>query len=165
MYIDRERAENILFYSMVKVLVDLLGREEGVSLYKDAVDYIADRRARDDPDATKIEQLRQELTSSLPDSGGYAFAVADLDDSMILGKFDKCVVHESLKHVSDPELAYYATCYTNLIIANRRSRNFQIRRTQTLFSGDFCDELYWDPEVYEEPKQPSLTVSRRLRIE
>lgn len=165
LYIDREKAENILFYSVVKVIVDLLGREEGISLYKDAVDYVADRRAKDDPDTTKIKQLRQELTGSLPDSGGYVFAVADLDDGMILGKFDKCVVHESLKHVSDPELAYYATCYTNLTIANRRSRNLEIRRTQTLFSGDFCDELYWDPEVHEEPEQPSLTVSRNLRIE
>jgi hypothetical protein len=165
LYIDREKAENILFYSVVKVLVDLLGREEGISLYKDAVDYIADRRAKDDPETTKMKQLRQELTSSLPESGGYVFAVADLDDSMILSKFDKCVVHESLKHVSDPELAYYATCYTNLTIANRRSRNFEIRRTQTLFSGDFCDELYWDPEVHEEPEQPSLAISRSLRIE
>ncbi|MHA2379998.1 MAG: L-2-amino-thiazoline-4-carboxylic acid hydrolase [Candidatus Thorarchaeota archaeon] len=165
LYIDREKAENILFYSVVKTLVDLLGREEGISTYKDAVDYLADRRAKDDPDTTKIEQFRQGLTGSLPDSGGYAFAVADIDDSMILAKFDKCVVHESLRHVSDHELAYYAACYTNMTITNRSNRNVQIRRTQTLFSGDFCDELYWDPEVYEEPEQPSLTVSRNLRIE
>ncbi|MFX1603155.1 MAG: L-2-amino-thiazoline-4-carboxylic acid hydrolase [Promethearchaeota archaeon] len=165
LYIDRERAENILFYSVVKVLVDLVGREEGISTYKDTVDYIADRRAADEPDTTKMKQFRQGLIGSLPDTGGYSFTVADLDDSMILARFDKCVVHESLKHVSDPELAYYATCYTNMTIANRRNRNVQIRRTQTLFSGDFCDELYWDPEVHEEPTQPSLAVSESLRIE
>ncbi|MFX1416520.1 MAG: L-2-amino-thiazoline-4-carboxylic acid hydrolase, partial [Promethearchaeota archaeon] len=165
LYIDREKAENILFYNVVKVLVDLLGKEEGISTYKDAVDYLADRRAEDEPDTTKIEQFRQGLTGSLPATGGYTFAVADLDDSMILAKFDKCVVHESLRHVSDPELAYYATCYTNMTVANRRNRNVEIRRTQTLFSGEFCDELYWDPEVHDEPAQPSLAVSRNLRIE
>lgn len=165
LYIDREKAENILFYNVVKILVDLLGRKEGISAYKDAVDYIANRRAKDDPDTTEIKEFRKGFTSSLAESGGFAFAVADLDDSMILGKFDRCVVYESLKDVSDPELAYYATCYTGMTIGNLRNRNIQMRRTQTLFSGDFCDELYWDPHVHEEPDQPSLEVSGGLIVE
>jgi hypothetical protein len=105
------------------------------------------------------------MTSSLAESGGFAYAVSDLDESMILGKFDRCVVYESLKHVSDPELAYYAACYTGMIVGNQRNRYIQMRRTQTLFSGDFCDELYWDPRIHQEPEQPSLDVSRRLIVE
>ncbi|MHA2208968.1 MAG: hypothetical protein ACXABV_07345 [Candidatus Thorarchaeota archaeon] len=165
LYIDREKAENILFYNVVKILVDLLGRKEGISAYIDAIDYIANKRAKEDPDTIEIEEFRKGFTGSLAESGGFAFAVADLDDSMILGKFDKCVVYESLEDVSDPELAYYATCYTGMTIGNRRNRNIQMRRTQTLFSGDFCDELYWDTRVTEEPEQPPLEVSRNLKIE
>jgi len=165
LYIDREKAENILFYNVVKILVDLLGRKEGISAYIDAVDYIANWRAKNDPDTTEIEEFGKGFTNSLAESGGFAFAVADLDDSMILGKFDKCVVYESLKDVSDPELAYYATCYTGMTIGNRRNRNIQMRRTQTLFSGDFCDELYWDSRIHQEPEQPPLEVSRRLIVE
>ena len=165
LYIDREKAENILFYNVVKVLVDLLGRKEGISAYKDAVDYIANKRAKEDPDTTEIEEFRKGFTTSLSESGGFAFAVLDLDDSMILGKFDRCVVYDSLKHVSDPELAYYATCYTGMTIGNYRNKNIQMRRTQTLFSGDFCDELYWDPRIHDEPEQPSLEESRELLVE
>jgi hypothetical protein len=165
LYIDREKAENILFYYVVKILVDLLGRKEGINAYKDAVDYISDKRAKKDPDTTKIEEFRRKFTSGLAESGGFAFAVMELDESMILGKFDRCVVYDSLKHVSDPELAYYATCYTGMTIGNHRNKNIQMRRTQTLFSGDFCDELYWDPRVHEEPEQPSLEVSRGLIVE
>ena len=84
---------------------------------------------------------------------------------MLLGKFDKCVVHESLKNVSDPELAYLVTCYSGMVSGNRRNQNIQMRRTQTLFSGEFCDELYWDPKIHKDPEQPSLEVSRNLRVE
>jgi hypothetical protein len=165
LFIDREKAENLLFYNLVRTLADLLGREEGIRAYQDAVDYIANKRAKKDPDTTEIEEFRKGMTSSLAESGGFAYAVSDLDESMILGKFDRCVVYESLKHVSDPELAYYAACYTGMIIGNQRNRYIQMRRTQTLFSGDFCDELYWDPRIHQEPEQPSLDVSRRLIVE
>jgi hypothetical protein len=164
LYIDREKAENLLFYNLIKILVDLLGRDEGVRAYVEAVDHIAEKRAMRDPDTTEIEEFKKKFTSSLAESRGYTFAVANLDDGMILGKFDKCVVHESLKHVSDPELAYYVTCYTGMTIGNRRNKNIQMRRTQTLFSGDFCDELYWDPKIHKDPEQPSLEVSKKLIV-
>ncbi|MFW9890445.1 MAG: L-2-amino-thiazoline-4-carboxylic acid hydrolase [Candidatus Thorarchaeota archaeon] len=165
LYIDREKAENILFYEMVRVLVELLGREEGIRVYKDAVDSMADKQARLEPDLTKISQFSKNFTSGLAESGGFSFAVAGIDDGMLLGKFDKCVVHESLKNVSDPEVGYLVTCYTGMVTGNRRNQNVQMRRTHTLFSGDFCDELYWDPKLHKDPAQPPLEFSRKLRVD
>ena len=165
LYIDRERAENILFFEIVKVLVEILGREEGIRVYKKAVDHLADKHAKLEPDSIEMDQFRKNFTGGLSDSGGFSFAIANMDDHMLLGKFDRCVVHESLKDVSDPELGYLVTCYTGMTMGNQRNLNIQMRRTQTLFNGNFCDELYWDPRIHENPEQPSLEVSRNLRLE
>jgi hypothetical protein len=83
-------------------------------------------------------------------------------EAAFLAKFDRCVSHESMKHVEDQELAYYAVCYPGPRLLEYAHQNISMRRTQTLFTADFCDELRWDRHVHDEPEQPSLEFSRKL---
>ena len=90
------------------------------------------------------------------------FGVVDVYEAAFLAKFDRCVSHESMKHVKDQELAYYAVCYPGPRLLEHAHQDISMRRTQTLFTADFCDELRWDRHVHDEPEQPSLEFSRKI---
>ena len=94
--------------------------------------------------------------------GGFNFGVIDINENAFLAKFDKCVWHESMKQVDDQELAYYAVCYPGPRLRRHADYNVWLRRSVTLFSGEFCDELRWDRHVHDEPEQPSNEFSRRI---
>jgi len=96
------------------------------------------------------------------EGGAMEFGVVDVYDAAFLAKFDRCVSHESMKHVDDQELAYYAVCYPGARLLEYVHENISMRRTQTLFTADFCDELRWDRHVHDEPEQPSLEFSRKM---
>jgi hypothetical protein len=81
------------------------------------------------------------------------------DNHKILYKFDKCMTPEVLKELNDPEFAYLCSCY----VGDAPDFNFGnqfLRRTQTLHHGSFCDELYWDPRVHDDPEQPPLEFTK-----
>ena len=162
LYLDAEKADNLIPYASIKTLELLKGRDAGIQLYKDYVELMAKNAPPRELDGFK--DMRTGM-ARMGKSGGFKYAIHDIDENMFLGKFDECVVYDSLKNMDDHELAYYVTCYTGMTIGNRRDWCVRMRRTQTLFSGDFCDELYWNREVHNGPKQPSLEFTRRMVIE
>ncbi|MGY5853041.1 MAG: hypothetical protein RTU92_05695, partial [Candidatus Thorarchaeota archaeon] len=158
-----ERGENLVTFYAVQTLVELTDRETGIKLYKDIVDYLG--RNAEHRDLKDFREARVKWVDGMANSGGFAFAVHDIDEDMFLAKFDRCVVYESLKDMCDPELGYLVTCYTGMTIGQHRDWCVRMRRTQTLFSGKFCDELYWNRHVHDDPEQPSLEFSRELDVE
>ncbi|UCG00790.1 MAG: hypothetical protein JSW11_14365 [Candidatus Heimdallarchaeota archaeon] len=88
--------------------------------------------------------------------------VATFDDYIILYRIDKCGVHETLKDFADPDDAYLCSCYIGDTEDYNRGEIIHLRRTQTLHHGDFCDELYWNNELYKDVKQPSLAFTKSL---
>jgi hypothetical protein len=160
-FLNAEKSENLISYMMISQLVKLAGRDSGIELWKEYVEH----RARHAPprELNSFKDMRDGM-AHMNESGGFAFTIHDFDENMFVGRFDKCVVYDSLKDQDDHELAYYATCYSGMVIGNRRDWCVRMRRTQTLFSADYCDELYWNREVYDEPEQPSLEFTRRMVI-
>lgn len=161
--LESEKGENLILYHAIKAMVDHLGREEGIHLYKDFINH----RVEHLPAKEQIDfhEARVSWIKGMADSGGYAFAIYDFDESKFLGRFNKCVVHESLKDMDDSTLGYYVTCYAGLVGCNHSDWCVRMRRTQTLFTADFCDELYWDRHKYDNPEQPSLEFTRQLVVE
>ncbi len=164
-YLNFNRGDNLLQYNAIKALVDVLGRESAIQTYKAFVNYLGEEQAKRAPVTITFQQFRESFIKSSSTDGGFSFAIAHFDESKFLAKFDRCVIYESLKDVDDPELGYYATCYLGMTVGRYRFKHLRGRRTQTLFSGSFCDELYWDPDVHGEPKQPPLKYSRGLIID
>lgn len=158
--LSTEKADSLIPYFCIKILVEMLGREAGIQLYKGYVDYLAEvsppRKLKD------FREARVSWIKGMADSGGFDFAVLDLDENKFLAKFDRCVCHEALKDEDDPELGYLVVCYPGWWVGQQQDWCVRMRRTQTLFSGDFCDELYWNRHIHDEPEQPSLDLSSRL---
>lgn len=161
-YLEILRAKHILLYHRITTLVEILGREDGIQFYKDFVDYWGKELAKKEQITTKYVDLRKSAVKFYIESNAFEFGVVDIDDHQFLAKFDKCVWHESMKHVGDQELAYYAVCYPGPRLGRYYRQNFLVRRTVTLFDNDFCDELCWDRHVHDEPEQPLLEFSSKL---
>jgi len=162
------RAGRRLSYHRVKALVDLLGSEEGVPLYKEIVARIllAGRVERE-----RLEEGEEEISAvehkgravkAWTDYGLADFTAAVLDDHRVLYRFDSCLTHEALKDLDDPDIAYLASCYVADAEEFNTGKARHMRRTQTLHHGDFCDELYWDADFHTDPEQPSLEFTRML---
>jgi len=170
---DALENERIRYY-LARAGSDVVGEEEGIELWKKVVSL----RLRDDN--AEIEKKIEEFLNSgkkprsmiersdsdikqWTDIGLGNFTRLIMDDHKILYRFDKCMTYEVLKDLNDPEYAYISSCY----IGDAPSFNFPkrpqfLRRTQTLHHGRFCDELYWDPQVHEEPEQPSLEFTESM---
>ncbi|NPE08965.1 MAG: hypothetical protein GNW80_11845 [Asgard group archaeon] len=69
---------------------------------------------------------------------------------------------EALKHHNDPDIAYIASCYIGDIAEWNEGEYIHLRRTQTLHHAVFCDELYWDTRVHDNPVQPSLEFTKNI---
>lgn len=171
--LNDSRAGRRLSYHRVKALVDLLGREEGIPLYKEIVNRIlmAERVEREQIKKERLEKDEKEITSAeyveravkaWTDYGLADFTVAVIDDHKVLYRFDRCLAHEALKDLKDPDIAYLASCYVGDAEEFNPGKTRYLRRTQTLHHGDFCDELYWDVAFHTDPEQPSLGFTRML---
>ena len=161
-YLDYLRAKHLLLYHRISALVEILGRNPGIECYKEFVQFWGKELAKKEIDPVTITEARQSFVRFWKESGGFNFGVIDINDNAFLAKFDKCVWHESMKHVTDQELAYYTVCYPGPRLRRHADYNVWLRRSVTLFSGEFCDELRWDRHVHDEPEQPSHEFSRRI---
>ena len=160
-WFDYCRAKYMLFYHGIASLVEILGREEGIKFYQDFVQYWGKELAKKGKNSVTLPEARKAWVKGWS-GGGMEFGAFDFDEHMFLCKFDRCVSHESMKHVEDQELAYYTVCYPAPKIQVHTFENVRLRRSITLFSGNFCDELRWDPHVHDEPEQPSHEFSRKI---
>jgi hypothetical protein len=161
-YVDYLRAKHMLLYHRISALVEILGRESGIQFFEDFVQFWGKEAAKKSPYTVTLRDARISFVQFWEQSGCFDFGVVDIDEDMFLAKFDKCAWHESMRHVDDRELAYYAVCYPGPRIGRYAHQHIWMRRSVTLFTGNFCDELRWDKHVHDEPEQPSLEFSSRI---
>jgi len=161
-WIDYCRAKYTLHYHLIMALADIMGREIGISTFKDFVDYWGEQYSDKPKSKHTIEFVKENRIKAWSEGSSMEFGVVDIGEAAFLAKFDRCVTHEAMKHLEDPELAYYAVCYPGARLLEHTHESISMRRTQTLFTADFCDELRWDRHIHPDMEQPSLEFSRKL---
>ena len=169
---NHARENERLRYYLAKACPDILGREQGIEFWKRIVTLtLRDARVEfESREKERIKSGKNEICMIEGSDGAIKwwietgvgdFTRAILDDHKILYRFDKCITPEVLKDLDDPEFAYLSSCYIGDAPGFNFGRRF-LRRTQTLHTSSFCDELYWDPRVHDEPEQPSLEFTKKL---
>lgn len=162
--INRAMAMEGMNYYRVKAFEDILGKEEGIKLYSDILKLIVkemkSKEEINEKDSVKSRSERAVNWWCKTGVGDFTFKI--YDDNKIIYRFDKCVTHEALKHHNDPDIAYVASCFLGDIDEWNEGEYIHLRRTQTLHHADFCDELYWDTRVHDNPEQPSLEYTREI---
>ncbi len=168
-YFNIRRASSHLSYYRVKTIEDIFGKDEATKLYQEIVKYLIKERKEQNPpemheDPKKVTRIdsRERVMKQYLELGVGDFTIVIYDDYKELYKFDRCIVHEVLKDLNDPDIAYLSSCYTNDHPSNNEGHTIHARKTQSLHHSDFCDEFYWNNAVYPDAKQPSLEFTKKL---
>lgn len=162
--LNRAKAMEGLSYFRVKAFEDVLGKEEGIKLYSKILGLIVKemKKTQKINEKDTVKSRNEGAAKRWCEEGVGDFTFILFDDNKVIYRFDRCVTHEALKHHNDPDIAYIASCYIGDIEEFNEDEYIYLRRTQTLHHADFCDELYWDTRVYDNPKQPSLEFTRKI---
>ncbi|MCK5183927.1 MAG: hypothetical protein KAQ95_06460 [Candidatus Heimdallarchaeota archaeon] len=151
-------------YHRVKTFAELLGKEEGVKLYTKILNRMIEDAKEKNPPKSDISNTKycEKAIKSWCEYGMADFTSCVLDKHKTVFRFDSCFAHEVLKDFNDPDIAYYASCYGADLPVFNEGRIIHVRRAQTLHHADFCDELYWDARVHDNPEQPSLEFTKKI---
>ncbi len=151
-------------YHRVKSFAELLGKEEGVKLFTEILTRIIREVSKKRPEEEDITNRKycEKAIKSWCDYGMADFASCELDEHMMVFRFDSCFAHEVLKDFNDPDIAYYASCYGADLPVFNEGRIIRVRRSQTLHHAPFCDELYWDSRVHKNPEMPSIDFTKNI---
>lgn len=171
--LNNTKANERLAYHTAKAFADVLGDEKAIPLWKRIVakrlearrvKYEKRMREREEkgediPTLTEVRERAIELWTQI---GLGNFVVCVFDEHSEVFRFDKCITHEALKELEDPDWAYLATCYIGDAPEYNSVGTKYLRRTQTLHHGAFCDEFYWDNRFHKDPEQPELEFTQNL---
>ena len=161
--LKHNKATNRLSYYRVKAFTDILNKEEGIRLYKDILDEIVDEQVKNSKyTRSSQKESAKKAIKRWTEIGLGNLVVCYFDDYKVLFRFDKCVIHESLKDLNDPDIAYIASCYQGDVQGAHPGKFFNMKRTQTLHHSDFCDELYWYNDVHKNPEMPSAEFTKNI---
>lgn len=162
-----------LAYHTAKSFADVLGDEKAIPLWKqvvakrleaERVQYEKRMKEREEK-AEKIltlTEVRERAIKRWTETGLGDFVACVFDEHSEVFRFDRCITHEALKDLEDPDWAYLATCYIGDAPEYNSFGTKYLRRTQTLHHGAFCDEFYWDNRFHKDPEQPELEFTQNL---
>ncbi|NPD90740.1 MAG: hypothetical protein HGN29_18675 [Asgard group archaeon] len=153
-------------YYRTKSIIDILGREKGIKFWKEEIavrlaDYTLET-SEERPPIKEVAEGWMKAGVKNKENSLMNFTVVVFDDYRTLVKFDICGVHEALKYLNDPELTYLSYCFVGDVEDERTTKVRRRRRTHSLHLNGFCDEFFWDNEVYPDAKQPPLDFMRKL---
>ncbi|MHA2189359.1 MAG: hypothetical protein ACXAEB_02570 [Candidatus Thorarchaeota archaeon] len=151
-------------YHRIKAMTDVLGRENGIQLYKNFVNYRSQLPVEEKIKGT-TKEFREQAITNWSKAKAMDFAVFVFDENKHVVKFTNCISYDALKHLDDPEVGYLTQCYPTTFMVDRLYETLGQRRSVTLFDHPFCDELYWDKTVHKDPEQPSLEFMELIVIE
>lgn len=151
-------------YHRVKSFAELLGKEEGIKLYTKILTRMIEVASKKSPEKSDISNTKycEKAIKSWCEYGMANFTSCVLDEDMTVFRFDSCFAHEVLKDFNDPDIAYYASCYGADLPVFNEGRIICVKRTQTLHHEPFCDELYWDSRVHNDPEMPSSDFLKNM---
>ncbi len=168
-YFDLRKAGERISYYLVRTLVDTYGKEDGTEIYKQiAPNLIREYRSKvqsekpEDPKSVTILDSNKKSIESWCRVGLADFASCIIDDYKVVYRFDSCLTPEALKEFNDPDIAYLSSCYLADIPEFNKGRTIHLRRTQTLHHAKFCDEFYWNNDVYPDAEQPALDFTENI---
>ncbi|MHA1958618.1 MAG: hypothetical protein ACW99U_00150 [Candidatus Thorarchaeota archaeon] len=151
-------------YHRIAAMADVLGRENGIQLYKDFVEYRT-QLPFEEKNTKSVAELREGAISNWSNAEAFDFALHVFDENKHVFKFVNCISYDALKHLDDPEFGYLAQCYPTTFIVEQMYEKLGQRRQVTLFNHPFCDELYWDRTIDPDPEQPSMDLLEKMKIE
>jgi hypothetical protein len=147
-------------YYYLETLVKLLGKSEGMELFKEYLDEYLLSAKDGMPKDKDLEEMRsRELRDDLDrPENGWLVTISNVEDGKVVWRHDNCLFVEALDDFDDKEFVYLVCCYSDFQVARMQNENFELTRPLTIAMGDpICDKVFHDkrivPSVVHPPKK------------
>ncbi len=143
-------------YYDLQVLVETLGREKAISLYKRFIThYLLDTRDSERPRYDSLETLFEEITSPGKVPSDWVVVSALIADGKFAYRNDNCLWVEALADLEDSELKYYVCCYGDYEGARNHHESIVLTMEHTIAQGDpYCSRVLHDTRVDWDLRHP-----------
>lgn len=144
---DALRSVWYVWYYVAEILVNLLGRKNGLDLVR----QIAHLRVKkwfgkNYPHPEDLNHMF--LEQSKMQTSFVSGCIALLEDGRFCQKTEQCYVYDMFCDFVDPEIANAAFCHSDYALIPHMNENFVLTRTRTLLNRDnYCDYCIHDKRV------------------
>lgn len=150
----------------VKALIDTVGKQEALAVFREYRDQYTIETADDIPAFNTLEELRQSLIHlAESDWMGRVRTIGTVEDGRFVHRCDNCekVEHLDWADVKDPDILEALFCYKQFQVTILYNVNFTLTRERNLVRGDtFCDETYHDNRLVKEIVHPGETFWQEI---
>lgn len=145
-------------YYNLSILIEILGREEAIQLFKRYITlYYMKEQADQEDKVEAVESIFERIAARAPNS--------DSDWVMVAGMFkpgkyafknENCLWIDALEDLPDAETKYYICCYGDYTTIKTHNHNFILTMEHTIAQGDaYCSRVAHDPRVDWDLRHPS----------
>ncbi len=149
-----EMASLYPFYYRALTLCDVIGKELAIEYLKDFINYLHYKRIKPNLELKNLDHLWEEGESENPYPGD--FIAVRFNKGKFAARVDKCIGHEVMNLLDDPELAYIVSCYGDFAKMEAQNPNFVFTMEKTLIAGDpYCTKCTHDKRHINKIEHPS----------
>jgi hypothetical protein len=144
-------------YYYLLTLIEVLGMEAGIQLYKRHTTlYFIAEQADEEERIEEVETIFERVSARAPNR--------DSDWVMVAGMFkpgkyafknENCLWIDALEDLPDAEIKYYVCCYGDYTTIKTNNKNFILTMEHTIAQGDaYCSRVIHDPRVDWDLRHP-----------
>ncbi|MFX1300086.1 MAG: L-2-amino-thiazoline-4-carboxylic acid hydrolase [Promethearchaeota archaeon] len=151
---DFLRCFHFFNFWLAQTLTTIMPRHEAIEFFKRFIDY----RTPIIEAGNKYQniELLYERTKHFLSTGTHNATLLKPHDGTMCVKTSRCMWHEIMEELKDPELVYVTICYGDFAAAKCYNEHFVLTRTQTLVQGKlYCDFCYHDKRIDKALTHPS----------
>lgn len=152
-------AANDLSYLYLSTLVDIIGKEEAMKLYKETVDnYVNVYDTNQVNIFSDLEDMRQKFIRWTENSPyGRVRLISNVENGQWMRICKNCEKVQNLDNLAelDGDLIYAISCYCHEPLAKMWNENFVLTLEQSIAKGDsFCSYVYHDKTIVDKIEHP-----------
>ncbi len=156
------------FYNLT-VLIETIGRDEAIRLYKNFVTQnIVDNSSPNRKIFDRLDDFREFFKKDKKEvTIGVIGVLSEVENGKFYFRKDNCLWADALQDILDKELKYLVCCYGDFQAAVSRSKgNFVLTMKHTIVEGDpFCDCIYHDTNIDWNLTHPEKEFWENIKIE
>ncbi len=155
---NHDKSSTYPAYYRALVLCEILGREKALEFLKRYIDTIVPTQVEPDLNVKDLDPFwkKWKQDPKAKNARPSHFIEFRLHRGKWGGKVFKCLIHDVMKPLNDPELSFITACYGDTAQIEAINPNFAFTRTKTLMQGDsFCDACLHDQRHVEKIEHPN----------
>ena len=162
---DYIRSYLIPNYYFLETLIETLGKEQAISLFKKYISSFLDREAsKQSNNFTTLTDTFNRVKQSAGSSSDWVMVVGLLSESKYIFRNDNCLWIDALKDLPNNEIKYFICCYGDYQIAHSNSNNHAILTMEhTIAQGDsYCSRVKHDTRLDWDLEHPKKEIFDNL---